>query len=338
MTLGIGVIGTGAIGRDHARRITHALSGGRVVAVTDVNPTSATDTIAALGLDARALPTGEELIAAPEVDAVVVTSWGPTHEAFVLAALAAGKPVFCEKPLATTAEGARNIVEAETALGRRLVQVGFMRRYDAGYRALKAAVDGGAIGTPLVVHCAHRNPAAPGFFTTEMMINDTFIHEIDVLRWLLADDYATAQVAFPRRSSLAPAELADPQIVLMETVRGVRIDAEIFVNCQYGYDIQCEIVGETGTARLPEPPAVTLRTNATLSTAILTDWKDRFIESYDVELQDWIAAAEGGGASGPSAWDGYAAAIAADACLAAQKAHGTIVPIAMPERPMLYAG
>jgi myo-inositol 2-dehydrogenase/D-chiro-inositol 1-dehydrogenase len=337
MTVRIGVIGTGAIGRDHARRITRTLSGGRITAVADVDPRSASDTIEALGLDARALPTGQDLIAAPDVDAVVVTSWGPTHEEFVLAAIAAGKPVFCEKPLATTAEGALNIVKAETALGSRLVQVGFMRRYDAGYRALKAAVDDGTIGAPLIVHCAHRNPTVPESYTTDMAIHDTFIHEIDVLRWLLADDYATAQVAYPRRSSNAFPHLADPQIVLMETVRGVRIDAEIFVNCRYGYDIQCEIVGETGIARLPEPASVVLRKDGALSTTILMDWKDRFIDSYDVELQDWIGAAAAGGASGPSAWDGYAAAIAADACVAAQKAPGSIVPIAMPDRPALYA-
>ena len=85
--------------------------------------------------------TGEDLIRDDAVDAVVVASWGPTHEEFVLACIAAGKPVFCEKPLATTVEACRRILDAEMAHGRRLVQVGFMRRYDAGYRAMKEAVD-----------------------------------------------------------------------------------------------------------------------------------------------------------------------------------------------------
>lgn len=337
MTLAIGVIGTGAIGRDHARRITRTLAGGRVVAVSDIDPAAARAAAEALDLDARVFATGPELIAAPEVQAVVVTSWGATHEALVLAALAAGKPVFCEKPLATTAAGAANVVRAETALGRRLVQVGFMRRYDPGYRALKAAVGDGAIGAPLVVHCAHRNVSAPAAATNAESITETFIHELDILRWLLADDYVSAQVAFPRRSRNAPPQLADPQIVLIETATGVRIDAEIFVNSRYGYDIQCEIVGETGTVRLPDPAAIVLRRDAALSTPLLTDWKERFIASYDVELQDWIAAASAGGASGPTAWDGLAAALAADACVAAQAAPGTIVPIAMPARPALYA-
>ncbi len=337
MTVRIGLIGAGAIGRDHARRITETLVGGEVVAVTDVNEAAARETIAACGLDARALATGRDVVASAEVDAVLVASWGSTHEDYVLAAIAAGKPVFCEKPLATTAQGSRNIVEAETAAGRRLVQVGFMRRYDAGYRALKAVLDAGAIGAPLMVHCAHRNASVPAHYTTAMAINDTFIHEIDVLRWLLGEDYVSAQVILPRRTRHAPPGLVDPQIVLLETAGGARIDCEIFVNCRYGYDIQCEVVGETGTARLPEPMAVPTRKDAALSATILTDWKDRFIASYDVELQDFLDAAAGGTASGPSSWDGYAASIASDACLAAQGAPGAIVPIAMPERPALYA-
>ena len=110
--------------------------------------------------EAEIFATGEELIASDGVDAVLVTSWGATHEAYVLAAIAAGKPCFCEKPLATTAEGARRIVDAEVAHGKRLVQVGFMRRYDAGYRMLKQVVDSD-IGPPLMVHAAHRNPTVP---------------------------------------------------------------------------------------------------------------------------------------------------------------------------------
>jgi myo-inositol 2-dehydrogenase/D-chiro-inositol 1-dehydrogenase len=335
MTVRIGVVGTGAIGRDHTRRINRVLAGATVTALSDVNPDSAAAVRAEVAPEARTFATGEELIASDSVDAVLVTSWGSTHEQYVLAALAAGKPCFCEKPLATTADGAKRIVDAEVALGRRLVQVGFMRRYDAGYRMLKQAVDG-EIGQPLMVHAAHRNPTVPDHYVTPMAINDTLIHEIDVLRWLLDDDYVSAQVVFPRRTSAAPRDLKDPQIVLLETAKGVRIDVEVFVNCRYGYDIQCQVVGEDGIACLPEPMAVTLRKDARLQNAILTDWKDRFIDSYDVELKDFIAAAAQGSASGPTAWDGYAAAISSDACVAAQEAPGTIVPITLPARPALY--
>ncbi|MBP7003052.1 Gfo/Idh/MocA family oxidoreductase [Amaricoccus sp.] len=336
MTLRIGLIGAGAIGRDHARRINQVLTGAKITALSDVDAASAKAVKADIAPDATVFATGEELIASPEVDAVLVCSWGQTHEAYVLAAIAAGKPCFCEKPLATTAEGAKRIVDAEAATGRRLVQVGFMRRYDAGYRMLKAVVDS-AIGTPLMVHAAHRNPTVPDHYTTPMAINDTLIHEIDVLRWLLDDDYVSAQVVFPRRTSNAPRDLKDPQVVLLETAKGIRIDVEVFVNCRYGYDIQCEVVGEEGLARLPEPMAIVMRKEAKLQNAILTDWKDRFIASYDVELQDFIDAAAKGTASGPTSWDGYVAAISSDACLKAQETPGAIVPITLPARPALYA-
>ena len=335
MTLRIGVIGTGAIGRDHMRRINQTLSGAKVTAVSDVNIESVRTARADLAPEAEVVGSGEEVAASACVDAVVVTSWGATHEQYVLAAIAAGKPVFCEKPLSTTAAGAGRIVEAETAFGRRLVQVGFMRRYDAGYRMLKAVVEN-EIGRPLMVHAAHRNPSVPEQYITPMAIQDTLIHEIDVLRWLLDDDYVSAQVISPRRTRHAHARVEDPQIVLLETKSGIRIDVEIFVNCRYGYDIQCQVVGEEGLASLPDPMAVVMRKDAKLQSAIMTDWKDRFIDSYDLELQDFIKAAARGTASGPTAWDGYVAAVSSDACVEAQSRPGSIVPISLPARPALY--
>ena len=333
--LKLGVIGTGAIGRDHIRRCSQTLLNSQVVAVTDINLQQAADVVAELGLTAEVYPDGHALINAPEVDAVLVTSWGPSHEEFVLAAIKAGKPVFCEKPLAVTAAGCRNIVDAEIAQGRRLVQVGFMRPYDAGYLALKAVIDSGQIGEPLMLHCAHRNPRVGEHYKTDMAITDTLIHELDVLRWLLDDDFVSVQVVFPRKTSKALAHLRDPQIVLLETAKGTRIDVEVFVNCQYGYDIQCEVVGEAGIAKLPEPSQVQLRSGAKLSNAILMDWKDRFIAAYDVELQAFIDGVRAGRVGGPSAWDGFAAAVAADACIEAQGS-GAIVNVELAPRPHFY--
>lgn len=109
MTLQIGVIGCGAIGQDHIRRLTRTLSGARVVAVNDIDPQQARDAVTKYGLDAEIYGEGHEVVAAADVQAVLVTSWGPTHEAFVLDAIAHGKPVFCEKPLAVTADGCMRI-------------------------------------------------------------------------------------------------------------------------------------------------------------------------------------------------------------------------------------
>jgi myo-inositol 2-dehydrogenase/D-chiro-inositol 1-dehydrogenase len=333
MAYKVGVIGTGAIGVEHARRINQRIGGASVVAVTDIDGKRAKEVAAEIG--ARALSTGRDVIASPDVDVVVVTSWGPTHEEFVLASIAAGKPVFCEKPLATTAAGCLRIVEAEMKHGKRLVQVGFMRRYDAGYRALREVVAGGKIGDPLMVHCAHRNAAVGDGYTTDMAITETVIHEIDVLRWLLDDDYVAVQVVYPRKTRNASNHLRDPQLVMMETAKGIRIDVEVFVNCKYGYDIQCEVVGETGVARLPEPPSVPLRSEGRRSVGILVDWKQRFMDAYDVELQAFFDDLGRAGPSGPSSWDGYAAAVTADACVQAQQS-GKVVPVSTRQRPALY--
>lgn len=336
MTLKIGVIGTGAIGQEHIRRITNTLSGGKIVAVTDVNLEQARNVVKNQNLDAEVYENGHDLIKAEEVEAVLVTSWGPTHEEFVLDAIASGKYVFCEKPLATTAEGCKRIVEAEVKQGKRLVQVGFMRRYDKGYVALKNALESGKVGDPLILYCAHRNPEVDDKYTTDMAITDTVIHELDVLRWLLNDDYVSTQVVYPKKTKNASSHLADPQLVLLETTKGVRINIEVFVNCKYGYDIQCNVVGETGTASLPEPSSVLLRSEAKLSHEILMDWKKRFIEAYDIELQDFLDSIKKTGApKGPSAWDGYAAAVAGDACVKAQSTT-EIVPINMEQRPSFY--
>jgi myo-inositol 2-dehydrogenase / D-chiro-inositol 1-dehydrogenase len=336
MTVRVGVIGAGWIGHEHIRRLTHTVTGARVTAVTDIDAARAEEAAAPVG--ARVYASGAELIAADDVDAVLVTSWGPTHAEHVLTAIAAGKPVFCEKPLATTAEDCLRIVEAETAHGHRLVQVGFMRRYDAGYREMKQVIDAGRIGEPLIVHCAHRNPAVPESYTSAMAALDTAVHEVDVLRWLLDDEIVSTQVLTPRATSKRFAHLKDPQIMLFETAKGVRIDLEVFVNCQYGYDIQCEAVGEEGLVRLPDPAAVGVRTAARHSTEVLTDWVSRFRDAFDTEFREWIAGlAAGAEPTGPSAWDGYAATVITAATVEALES-GRVVATDLKPRPAFYGG
>ncbi|MBU8879271.1 Gfo/Idh/MocA family oxidoreductase [Bacillus sp. FJAT-29790] len=337
MTLRIGVVGTGAIGREHIKRVTNTLSGGKIVAVTDVNQESAQQAVEQFELDANVYPDDKTLVAAENVDAVFVTSWGPAHEQTVLAAIEAGKYVFCEKPLATTAEGSMRIVEAEMKHGKRLVQVGFMRRYDRGYVQLKAAIDNHFIGEPLMIHAAHRNPTVDEKYSTEMAVVDTLIHEIDVLHWLVNDDYKTVQAVFPKRTKNALEHLQDPQIFIIETNSGIAITVEVFVNCKYGYDIQCEVVGEEGIVKLPEPESISFRKDATLGTNILMDWKQRFIDAYDTELQDFMdSIKKTGEPNGPTSWDGYIAAVTADACVKAQQT-GEKELVTLQEKPAFYS-
>ncbi|WP_121826492.1 Gfo/Idh/MocA family protein [Streptomyces rapamycinicus] len=275
--------------------------------------------------------------AVDEVDAVLVTSWGSTHAEHVLNAIAEGKPVFCEKPLATTAGDCLRVVEGERAHGRRLVQVGFMRRFDAGYRQMKDVLTSGAVGTPLIVHCAHRNPTVPESYVSAMAAQDTAVHEIDVLRWLLDDEISSVQVTTPRATGKRFGHLKDPQIMLFETANGVRIDLEVFVNCQYGYDIQRETVGEDGLVRLPDPAAVGIRAAGRHGTGVLQDWKGRFGDAFDTEFREWIASvAAGAEPTGPSSWDGYAATVITDAAVQSLESGGQIVTVDMKPRPAFH--
>jgi myo-inositol 2-dehydrogenase / D-chiro-inositol 1-dehydrogenase len=336
MTVRVGVIGTGMIGQDHIRRISRVLSGGTVAAVCDADADRAARVAAGLP-GARVHRAGQELVADSDVDAVVVTSWGPTHQEYVLAAIAAGKPVFCEKPLATTSEACLRIIEAEQAAGRRMVQVGFMRRYDAAYRALRAAVAGGEIGTPLLMHCAHRNAAVPPYgFTTEMMISDSAVHEIDLVRWLFGEEVAAVTILKPRRSSKGAADLHDPLMVVLETAGGILVDVEVFVNATYGYDIRGEVVGEHGTVALADGGRAVLKHSGRRSDMVPADWRERFGAAFDAELQDWLTAVAAGSCTGPGSWDGLAATVIAQACHQALRT-GRRTEVSLPGRPDFYA-
>ncbi len=331
--LRVGVIGTGMIGQDHVRRMTTVLSGVTVTAVTDVDAGTAQRVGAGIG--ATVHPRGEDVVADPAVDAVVVCSWGPTHEQYVLAAIGAGKPVFCEKPLATTAEACLRIVEAEVAFGSRLVQVGYMRRYDEAYRALKAVVDSGALGTPLMMHCTHRNAGVGPNYTREMAITDTAVHEIDMVRWMFGEEVAGTRVLVPRRSANG-GDLVDPLLLVFEMAGGALVDVETSVNIRYGYDIRGEVVGENGTAALGNLSAVTVKLGGQAATPVPADWRERFIRAYDIEFQEWIDSIAGGGPPvGPSAWDGYAAAVVSDATVAALHS-GDRTAVTLADRPKLY--
>jgi len=335
VTLNVGVIGVGMIGQDHIRRLTNVLSGARVAAVTDVDLDRAKSVAKGQPGDVRVAETGQDLINDDGVDAVVVASWGPTHEEYVLACIAAGKQVFCEKPLATTRQACERIVDAEVAAGRRLVMVGFMRRYDDGYRAMKDVITRGEIGAPLMFHSAHRNPSVPPHYVSEMIVNDTCVHDIDIARWLLDAEIAATRVVKPRRNSRASAHLTDPLFLLFETAEGALVDVEASINVAFGYDIRAEVVGESGTVELTESSPIVLKREGRHGGRVPADWRERFLRAYDIELQEWVDAVTADRATGPSSWDGYAATVVCDAALESL-ANGDRVEVSLREQPDLY--
>jgi myo-inositol 2-dehydrogenase / D-chiro-inositol 1-dehydrogenase len=335
VTVNVGVIGVGMIGQDHIRRITHVLSGARVSAVTDVDLDRVKSVAQGLPGEVKVHETGQDLINDEGVDAVVVASWGPTHEEYVLASIGAGKQVFCEKPLATTREACERILDAEVAAGKRLVMVGFMRRYDAGYRAMKDTITRGEVGAPLMFHSAHRNPTVPSHFVSDMIINDTCVHDIDIARWLLDTEITATRVIKPRRNSRASEHVTDPLFLVFETASGAVVDVEASVNIAYGYDIRGEVVGESGTVELAETAAVVVKGAGRYSGRIPEDWRERFIRAYDVEFQEWLNAVKAGTSTGPSSWDGYAATVVSDAALEASHG-GDRVEVSQRDQPELY--
>lgn len=327
MTLKAGIVGIGFIGVDHLKRLANSISGVEVVAVCDNVPGKAQKALDDLDLKLKDYDHFQKLIDDPEVEVVVITASNEAHADIAVAALEADKYVFCEKPLALNADDCQRVMEAEQKTGKKMLQVGFMRRYDAGYKRLKEVVDNGEIGEPLMLHCRHYNQSQVADYKTARAIYETLIHEIDVLHWLLDDDYEQVKVYFPRQSSLVKSDdgrLKDPQVIVMETTKGINIVVEVFVNCQYGYDINCDITGETGLAQLPNPASVSIRKDAKNSTDILVDWKERFEEAYDVEFQDFFDRLNNNEApAGPTSWDGYLAAITADACVKSQVSGNT---------------
>ncbi|HEY6797219.1 MAG TPA: Gfo/Idh/MocA family oxidoreductase [Kineosporiaceae bacterium] len=331
----VGVIGTGTMGSDHVHTLDTAVSGAVVGAVFDVDADRA-KAVAGTTRSALVFDDPHALIRDVTVDAVLVASSDPTHEEFVLACLAAGKPVLCEKPLAPTVRGCRTIVRAEVGLGRRLVTVGFMRRYDPGYLHLRNLVASGELGATMAIHNIHRNPVCSPNQPSAMLVTGSAIHEIDVVRWLLGEEIVWVTGFAPRRSTLVVGETQDPVFLVLTTASGTLVDVEVFVNAQYGYDVRCELVAERGAVTLDAPVATVVRRAGSVGRTIAWDWRERFAEAYRRELQDWVDRIhDGTGACGASAWDGYVATAVAETVLAAVAA-GTRRPVELIERPDLY--
>ncbi len=333
MTLRVGVIGTGMIGADHVTRLTTAVVGATVTAVFDVVTERARQVAASSG--AASSPSWEALVAADDVDAVVIASPGPLHPDQAIACIAAGKPVLCEKPLATTTTDAERVLVAEQAAGRRFVQLGFMRRYDAGYLDVKTAMTDGVIGVPLLAHAIHRNATVPDFFRGEMSLTDSLVHEFDIFRWLFGAEIAAVTVLPVTTSPLAADGMRDPQVTVLQMAGGEVVTVESFVNCQYGYDVRCEIVGSLGTVSLDNPRTTIVITAGRRSEVVPADWQDRFAPAYTRELQSWVDGLAAGRVTGPSAWDGYAATAVAEAAVRSYR-EGRRIDVALVDRPPLY--
>ncbi|UVC07375.1 Gfo/Idh/MocA family oxidoreductase [Rhizobium sp. TH2] len=327
----VGIIGTGVMGSDHARILASCVAGAELAGVFDVDQARAVSLAEETG--ARVFDGATALIADQGIDAIIVCSPDATHSELALACIAAGKPALVEKPLASTVAGAVDVMKAETTGGRRLIQVGFTRRFDPGYIAMKEALASDRLGQALFLHCIHRNAVGPDYLTSELVIASSAGHEFDITRFLLEDEIVSATVASPRASRLAPNR--QPQFILLETASGVIVDIEVFVDCIYGYDVRAELVCEKGTVSLNTSPATMLRHAGYDGFETPPDWRDRFKHAYRQQLQGWIDAIHGMPNHGASTWDGYRSMKVTEACLAAcRSGQKTAVPVE--EMPTFY--
>jgi myo-inositol 2-dehydrogenase / D-chiro-inositol 1-dehydrogenase len=332
MSVRVGVIGVGAMGGDHARILVSQVPGATLRALYDANPARArtvadetgAQTIAADPLD---------LIRDPAIDAVLVASPDGTHKELAVACIACRKPVLCEKPLAPTSRECLEVVAAETKLGCRLAQVGYMRRFDPSYVEMKSELLAGGLGKALMLHCVHRNVSAPAWFDGKMAISNSAVHEFDIARWILDTEFTLIQVFRPEAVSLdSPGA---PVFLVLETMAGHITTIEIFNDAKYGYDVRSELVCERGAISLRAPVYTDKNFALTQSVAYPADWRPRFADAYRLQAQAWISAVRSGVSAGATAWDGYAAAQVSEAGLLSL-AEKRAVRIELDERPAIY--
>ena len=334
--LACGVISLGRMGQKHAETLAARLPHARLVAVSDLAEERMAEVVDRFPT-VKAHRDWRELVAAREVEAVVIAAPTTLHAEMVTAAVRARKPVFCEKPL-TLDVGEAAAVEAEIARAGAFVHVGFMRRYDRGYAAAKRAIDAGEVGRPVYVHCVSRDPDAPPaefIKTSGGLFVDMCVHDFDLCRWFMGSEvtkvYAQgAALVHERVRALGDVDQAD---ALLTFESGALAHVEGSRNARYGYDIRTEIVCTEGTLLVGEldwTPCLTLR-RAGQSRDVVPWFRERFDEAYTAEIASFVACVREGRPPDTTAADSsraVALAVAARASLAS----GAPVLLPAPEK------
>jgi myo-inositol 2-dehydrogenase/D-chiro-inositol 1-dehydrogenase len=186
-----------------------------------------------------------------------------------------------------------------------------------------------------MLHNVHRNATVGESYTSFMTMTDSMIHEVDTTRWLLGEEITSVQVIPPKRTPNAFPHLQDPQFAVFGTESGLLSTVEFFANCQYGYDVRCELVGSKGASAMTNPTLSATTADGIVSSRIPADWRERFGTAYTAELQAWISGLERGETVGPSAWEGYAATRVVEVGVEAVKS-GERMTIDYIEKPGLY--
>lgn len=333
--LSIGVIGAGGMGLRHGLNVQRYVKGAHVAAVCDLDQTRAKHVAEACG-GVQTFSDPVQLIRDADVAAVVIASPDPTHAEFVQECLRAHKPVLCEKPLASTAEAARSIVEEEQALGRRLVSVGLMRRFDPQHIAVHQLVMAGKIGRPILFKGVHRNPMVLPYLLGDGILTNSAIHDIDSARWLLGGEVREVYVRGVRTHSSFEEQARDMLLLHMNVSGNCLATVEVSVAVEYGYEVSAEVVGERGAAVTVQPDAAQLRARQTCGVAVPQSYLERFQDAYVSEVAAWVESIQREQPfPGANAWDGYLSQLASAACLQSLRS-GEPEPVPTPEKPVFY--
>ncbi len=331
-SISVGIIGTGGMGTRHALNLHQHVGAARVAAVYDADTERARQ--AATRCGAVVCDDPLKLIEDDRVDAVIIASPDATHAAFVHECLRCKKPVLCEKPLATSASDAAKVIEAECALGRQLVAVGLMRRFDPYHVAVRQEVASRRLGRPILYKGVHRNMAIPYDARGEVIVTNSAGHDIDATRWLLGQEIEEVYVRGVRSHASFSAETTDLLLLQMSLTGDCLATIELYVAAEYGYEVSAEIVSEHGAAVTGQPDFAIVRSAPARSVGVPADWLERFQEAYVVELTEWARSIQAGVPfPGASAWDGYMALLVTDACVESLRTRGPVAlrPRARPE-------
>ena len=291
--LAVGLVGLGRLGRVYARDLATRIAETRLVAVADPVGTLAQEVAAEFDVP-RHHTDPLALIDDASVDAIVIVSPTDTHRQLVVAAAQKGKPTFCEKPPALSIDEIAAMKDAIAKAGI-FFQMGFMRRFDAGYASAKKQIEAGRIGMPLVFKSTSRDPFRPSLEyanpkSSGGMLIDMGIHDFDLARWFMGDvkTVATigATIAYPELATVGDIDNAVASLTFASGKLGV---VDLTRSGIYGYDISTEILGLEGTLKigyLRETP-VTVLTKNSVAHDTVPYFMERFKDAYTTQLQNF---------------------------------------------------
>lgn len=332
--LQIGIIGAGRIGRVHAETLAFRLPEAQIAAITDIDREAAQSVAARCNVSNLAA-SSSEIFADPQIEAVLICSPTPTHADLIVAAAAAGKHIFCEKPIAhSLREIDRALAAVETAGVK--FQVGFNRRFDSNFARVRKAVATGEIGVPSLMHLISRDPAPPPISyirTSGGIFADMTIHDFDMARFLIGDEveeiYTAAGVMVDPEIGLA-GDL-DTALVVLRFRNGVIGSIDNSRRAAYGYDQRAEILGSKGkiaTENCYPNQTVVSSGDAVYRDRPLYFFMERYTESFVAELRSFVNAVR---EDRPTEVTGIDGRIPVQMALAARKSYDEHRPVRMDE-------